>query len=90
MKIKIISKKNYPELKKLYNRFDISEDAEVTVLTNMEMPSELRINEKKAVDYTVKWVKDYFKSLKTKKAVIGLSGGSDSTFTAYICRLSFP
>ena len=28
-KIKIISKKNYPELKKLYNRFDISEDAEV-------------------------------------------------------------
>ena len=62
--------------------------AGVTVLTNMEMPSELRINEKKAVDYTVKWVKDYFKPLKTKKAVIGLSGGSDSTFTAYICSLA--
>ncbi len=29
MKIKIISKKNYPELKKLYSKFDISEDAEV-------------------------------------------------------------
>ena len=54
----------------------------------MEIPNELRINEKKAVEYTVKWVKDYFKPLKTKKAVIGLSGGSDSTFTAYICRLA--
>ncbi|MCL4397397.1 hypothetical protein M1494_03580 [Candidatus Parvarchaeota archaeon] len=31
MKIKIISKKNYPELKKLYSRFDISEDAEVCI-----------------------------------------------------------
>ena len=29
MKIKIISKKNYPELKKLYNKLDISEDADV-------------------------------------------------------------
>ncbi len=29
MKIKIISKKNYPELKKFYNKFDVSEDAEV-------------------------------------------------------------
>lgn len=29
MKIKIISKKNYPELKKFYNKFDISDDAEV-------------------------------------------------------------
>lgn len=54
----------------------------------MEIPNELRINEKNAVDYTVKWVKDYFKPLKSKKAVIGLSGGSDSTFTAYICRLA--
>lgn len=60
----------------------------MTVLINMEMPNELKINEKKAVEYTVKWVKDYFKPLKTKKAVIGLSGGSDSTFTAYICRLA--
>ena len=29
MKIKIISKKNYPELKKLYSKFDISDNAEV-------------------------------------------------------------
>ena len=29
MKIKIISKKNYPELKKLYSKFDVSDDAEV-------------------------------------------------------------
>ena len=29
MKIKIIPKKNYPELKKLYNKLDISEDADV-------------------------------------------------------------
>ncbi|MGC8533796.1 MAG: NAD+ synthase [Candidatus Parvarchaeum sp.] len=54
----------------------------------MEIPSELRINEKSAVEYTVKWVKDYFKPLKTKKAVIGLSGGGDSTFTAYVCRIA--
>ena len=29
MKIKIISKKNYPEMKKLYNKFNVSEDADV-------------------------------------------------------------
>ena len=54
----------------------------------MEIPDELRIDEKKAVDYTVKWVRDYFKPFKTKKAIVGLSGGSDSSFTAYICRLA--
>ena len=54
----------------------------------MEIPSELKINEKKAVDYTIKWVRDYFKPLKTKKAIVGLSGGSDSAFTAYICSLA--
>ena len=52
----------------------------------MKIPDELRIGEKKAVDYTVKWVRDYFKPFKTKKAIVGLSGGSDSSFTAYICR----
>lgn len=52
----------------------------------MEIPDELRIDEKKAVDYTVKWVRDYFKPFKTKKAIVGLSGGSDSSFTTYICR----
>ena len=52
----------------------------------MKIPDELRIDEKKAVDYTVKWVRDYFKPFKTKKAIVGLSGGSDSSFTAYICR----
>lgn len=54
----------------------------------MEIPDELKIKEKKAVDYTIKWVKDYFKPLKTKKAVVGLSGGSDSSFTAYICSMA--
>ena len=44
---------------------------------NMEIPDELRIDEKKAVDYTVKWVRDYFKPFKTKKAIVGLSGGSE-------------
>ena len=38
----------------------------MTVLINMEMTNELKINEKKAVEYTVKWVKDYFNPLKTK------------------------
>ena len=54
----------------------------------MEVPGELKIKEKKAVDYTVRWVKDYFKPLKTRKAVVGLSGGSDSSFTAYICSMA--
>ena len=54
----------------------------------MEMPNYLRINEKEALDYTVEWIKDYFKPLKAKKAIIGLSGGSDSTFTAYACMLA--
>jgi len=54
----------------------------------MEIPSELKINEKKAIDYTIKWIRDYFKPLKTKKAIIGLSGGSDSSFTAYVCSLA--
>lgn len=54
----------------------------------MEMPDYLRINEKEALDYTVEWIKDYFKPLKAKKAIIGLSGGSDSTFTAYACMLA--
>jgi NAD+ synthase len=53
----------------------------------MEMPDYLRINEKEALDYTVEWIRNYFKPLKSKKAVIGLSGGSDSTFTAYACML---
>lgn len=60
----------------------------MNALSNMEIPSELKINEKKAIQYTVKWVRDYFKPLKTRKAVVGLSGGSDSTFTAYICSLA--
>ena len=54
----------------------------------MEMPDYLRINEKEALGYTVEWIKDYFKPLKAKKAIIGLSGGSDSTFTAYACMLA--
>ena len=29
----------------------------------MEIPSKLKINEKKAIQYTVKWVRDYFKPL---------------------------
>ncbi len=54
----------------------------------MEIPNELKIDEKKAVNYTIKWIKDYFKPLKTKKAIVGLSGGSDSAFTAYLCSLA--
>lgn len=54
----------------------------------MELPDELKINKKEVVNYTIKWVKDYFKPLKTRKAIVGLSGGSDSSFTAYICRMA--
>ena len=54
----------------------------------MEIPKELKIDEKKALAYTIKWIKDYFKPLRSRKAVIGLSGGSDSTFTAYVCCLA--
>ena len=54
----------------------------------MEIPNELKIDEKKAVNYTIKWIKDYFKPLKTKKAIVGLSGGRDSAFTAYLCSLA--
>jgi NAD+ synthase len=55
---------------------------------DMKMYDELDIKEKEALDYTVKWVMDYFKPLNIKKAVVGLSGGSDSTFTAYVCSLA--
>ena len=54
----------------------------------MEKGNELIVNERKALDYTIKWIRDYFKPLTIKKAVIGLSGGSDSTFTAYACALA--
>lgn len=52
----------------------------------MIVPEELKINEEAALSYTIGWVRDYFKPLKGRKAVIGLSGGSDSTFTAYACQ----
>ncbi len=58
------------------------------MILHMEIPNELRINENEAINYTVKWVRDYFKPLKTKRTVVGLSGGSDSAFTAYVCRLA--
>ena len=46
------------------------------MILHMEIPNELRINENEAINYTVKWVRDYFKPLKTKRTVVGLSGVS--------------
>ena len=52
----------------------------------MNPPKELLMDEPSILDYTIKWVKDYFKPFENKKAIVGLSGGSDSTLTAYICQ----
>jgi NAD+ synthetase len=50
----------------------------------MNVPHELEIDPKKAIDYGISWVRDYFSKSGFKTAVIGISGGSDSAFTAYI------
>ena len=67
MKIKIISKKNYPKLKKLYSKFDISEDAEVCLAVGGDGTFIKAANEFDGPILPVR---------------------SDSTFTAYICRLA--
>ena len=36
-------------------------------------------------DRCVAWIQDYFKTTKGEKAVIGISGGKDSTVVAYLC-----
>lgn len=33
----------------------------------------------------IKWIQDYFKETNCSKAVIGISGGKDSTVVAYLC-----
>lgn len=48
------------------------------------VPEELKLNWKKALFYGIKWVREYFSEAGVKTAVIGMSGGSDSTLTAYI------
>jgi len=48
----------------------------------MQIPKELELDWQKTVAYGVNWIKDYFKHAKSKTAIIGLSGGSDSTITA--------
>ena len=39
----------------------------------------------KAIDTTVRWIKEFFEETGGKTAVIGLSGGKDSTVTAALC-----
>lgn len=39
----------------------------------------------KAVDMTVQWIQDYFSESAQKKAVIGISGGKDSSVVAALC-----
>lgn len=50
--------------------------------------------ENKMIDYTdiesqanncIQWIKTYFNNLNKKKAIIGISGGKDSTVTAMLC-----
>ncbi len=50
----------------------------------MEIPKELELDWKKALEYGVTWTREYFSKSKIKTAVVGLSGGSDSALTAYI------
>lgn len=38
-----------------------------------------------AVDQTVKWIQEYFSESAQKKAVIGISGGKDSSVVAALC-----
>lgn len=39
----------------------------------------------KAVDCTVQWIRDYFSESAQKKAVVGISGGKDSSVVAALC-----
>ena len=51
----------------------------------MNVPTELAIDPENAINHGVDWVKGYFAKAGIKTAVIGISGGSDSALTAYIC-----
>jgi NAD+ synthase len=50
----------------------------------MIVPDELELNWDKALNYGISWTRDYFKTAKVNRAVIGVSGGSDSALTAFI------
>ncbi len=54
----------------------------------MNVPDEIKIDYNRAVEYGIGWVKEYFAKAGKTRAVIGLSGGSDSTLTAYICAMA--
>jgi NAD+ synthase len=51
----------------------------------MNVPAELAIDPERAINHGVEWVKEYFARARINTAVIGVSGGSDSALTAYIC-----
>ena len=38
-----------------------------------------------AIDHTVKWIQEYFSGSAQKKAVVGISGGKDSSVVAALC-----
>lgn len=38
-----------------------------------------------AIEYILKWIRDYFSESAQKKAVIGISGGKDSSVVAALC-----
>ena len=49
--------------------------------------SDITFDAKKTADAVVKWVKDYFEKTASPetKAVIGISGGKDSSVAAAVC-----
>lgn len=49
----------------------------------------LKINCERVRDYLVEFLKEEFKKANKETAILGLSGGIDSTVVAYLCKIAF-